>query len=331
MRIDIQPIIDNIYAAVKSHELVPGRYARYLWQDEQGTRKMGVNEYGCADAANILYTIGAFPGDEATRRAFVEAMQAMQDPDTGLFFEGTHHTYHTTAHVTAALELFDALPLYPMKGLEPFETPEGITGLLEGLEWDETPWGQSHKGAGVFAALAIIGRLRPETEDAYFEWLASHCDREHGLGVKMNTWGDSTAHQLFGWFHYLFNHAFKKRPIPCADTLIDTCISLYDDRELDDDFGRMCNFREIDWVFSLARAMRETPHRFDVGKDRLTRFAREYTDFLLQVDAARDDSFNDLHMLFGAVCALAELQQALPGLLWSKKPLRLVLDRRPFI
>ena len=36
-------------------------------------------------------------------------------------------------------------------------------------------------------------------------------------------------------------------------------------------------------------------------------------------------------MLFGGVCALAELQQTLRGELISDKPLRLVLDRRPFI
>ena len=56
-----------------------------------------------------------------------------------------------------------------------------------------------------------------------------------------------------------------------------------------------------------------------------------FVDYLSQVDPLRDEEFNDLHMLFGAVCALAELQQALPGLITSTVPLKLVLDRRPFI
>ena len=38
-----------------------------------------------------------------------------------------------------------------------------------------------------------------------------------------------------------------------------------------------------------------------------------------------------MHRLFGSICALAELQAALPGELRSDKPLKLVLDRRPFI
>ncbi|MDF3130566.1 hypothetical protein P0Y35_15265 [Kiritimatiellaeota bacterium B1221] len=43
------------------------------------------------------------------------------------------------------------------------------------------------------------------------------------------------------------------------------------------------------------------------------------------------DGLNDLHMLFGSLCALAELQASLPGVLTSSRPLKLVLDRRPFI
>ena len=44
-----------------------------------------------------------------------------------------------------------------------------------------------------------------------------------------------------------------------------------------------------------------------------------------------DDGLDDLHALFGTLCALAELQQALPGEIRTARPLRLVLDRRPFI
>ncbi len=45
----------------------------------------------------------------------------------------------------------------------------------------------------------------------------------------------------------------------------------------------------------------------------------------------RAQSANDLHLLFSVTCCLAELQAALPDCLPSTKPLRLVLDRRPFI
>ena len=67
------------------------------------------------------------------------------------------------------------------------------------------------------------------------------------------------------------------------------------------------------------------------SRRRLTSFAEKYVEFLYSVDPVTHDSFNDLHMLFGTVCALAELQTALPGMIRTQKPLRLVLDRRPFI
>jgi hypothetical protein len=59
--------------------------------------------------------------------------------------------------------------------------------------------------------------------------------------------------------------------------------------------------------------------------------AQQYIDYLQQIDYARDPAFNDLHNLFGMICALSEFQQALPGQLITERPLRQVLDRRPYI
>lgn len=46
---------------------------------------MGLNEYGCADAVNILYTINEFPRDFESRRKHIEVLQSLQNPETGLF------------------------------------------------------------------------------------------------------------------------------------------------------------------------------------------------------------------------------------------------------
>lgn len=54
-------------------------------------------------------------------------------------------------------------------------------------------------------------------------------------------------------------------------------------------------------------------------------------EYLLNADENTDVDFDDLHSLFGASCALAELRQTLPGKPKSSVPLKLVLDRRPFI
>ncbi|MCQ2432147.1 MAG: hypothetical protein MJ175_06030, partial [Clostridia bacterium] len=90
-------------------------------------------------------------------------------------------------------------------------------------------------------------------------------------------------------------------------------------------------FIEVDWVFCMTHAMRQTPHRFYEAMEQLETFADKYIDFWESIDWETNESVNDLHMLFGGCCCLAELQQTLKGKLWSDKPLRLVLDRRPFI
>ena len=110
MKIDITEILESILETVHSHKLGDGQYARY-----HACRGAKINAYGCADAANILYSLRSLPRDRAERDAFVAAIRSFQDPASGYFLEGSHHKIHTTAHCTAARELFDALPLYPFR------------------------------------------------------------------------------------------------------------------------------------------------------------------------------------------------------------------------
>ena len=42
----IDSIIEKVDRTVAGHRIAPGAYSRYLWQDETGSRKMGINEYG---------------------------------------------------------------------------------------------------------------------------------------------------------------------------------------------------------------------------------------------------------------------------------------------
>ena len=48
-------------------------------------------------------------------------------------------------------------------------------------------------------------------------------------------------------------------------------------------------------------------------------FAEKYVNYLCSIDYNTHEDFNDLHMLFGCSCALAELQEALPGKIISEK------------
>ena len=72
-------------------------------------------------------------------------------------------------------------------------------------------------------------------------------------------------------------------------------------------------------------------HRFYEAKDRIRDYANKYIDYLESLDYETNEGVNDLHCLFGVMCCVAEIQAALPGEFVSTRPLRLVLDRRPFI
>lgn len=328
---DINGLIEKIHHIVDNHRLAEGQYARYLWQDEKKSRKMGVNEYGCADAANILYTIGVFPGDPDERARWTETLQGMQDPQSGLYYEGTHHTIHTTAHCTAALELFDARPRYPLTGMKKYLDREGLYELLEGLDWGNSPWNNAHQGAGVYAALTITGEVDAAWRKDYFAWLTRHNDPETGLGITGHHGGAPLCHQLFGWFHYFFNYEHDRMPIPNVERVIDSCIRMYQEGGLPEKFGETAGFMEIDWVYTMNRASRLTAYRFEEVKELLWDFAQSYLPKMEALDRDKDESLNDLHALFGMTCALAELQAALPGKIRTEIPLKLVLDRRPFI
>lgn len=329
----IDHLIADIEKSVERHKIDTGCYRRFLWQDEKGSRDLGRNEYGCADAANILYTIGKFPGDHEERAAFVKNLREMQDPVTGQYHEKTHHTIHTTAHCTAALELFDAAPLYPATGFEKYTTKEGLYRLLEEeMPW-EKPWTESHRGAGIFCCLTNTGMVGLEWKNHYFDWMWEHSDPEIGFICYGPKKAEKIRDYMCGGFHYLFNHEAEHRPLRYPEKIIDFCLMLMADPMTHGLLGhvRVCNFIDVDVVYSLSRAMRQTPHRFYEAKEALEKYAEAYIDMLEKVDVETDDSYNDLHRLFGAVCCLAELQSALPGKILTSRPLRLVLDRRPFI
>ena len=327
---NIDDLIAEIRRSVDKHKLSTGAYARFLFGEN---RDLGVNEYGCADAANILYSIGQFPSDPDERAEWIKTLQGMQDPETGLFSEKTHHTIHTTAHCTAALELFDAKPLYKCTAFEKYTTKEGLYKLFEEeIDWNK-PWNHSHRGAGMLPSLVNCGMATLEWKDWYFDWLWNHTSEETGFIC----YGEKVAplfEYMAGGFHYIFVMESERRPMRYPEKVIDSCIDLMSRGEHTIDNGYLktfIGFIDIDVVYCLTRAMRQSPHRFYEAKAALEDFAEKYLDMFYGIDYENDQYYNDLHSLFGAVCCLCELQTALPGKIITSKPLKIVLDRRPFI
>lgn len=345
-RLDARQIINAVRETVKRHELSErGAYCRWLWQNEKGDRELGINEYGCADAVNILYTINDFDCDGTTREARINALLSLQNSETGLYNEATHHTIHTTAHCLGALQLFDEKPKYKLSGLEKYKTREGLYSLLDGLNWND-PWPQSHQGAGIYAAFVNSGEITEDFSNDYFEWFWNNASEKTGFWKAEYTERapitekrypngranpDAAYSYMAGGFHYIFNHEYARFPLRYPERIIDSCIDMYYNGGLPKNFGRAINFIEVDLIYCLTRASRKCAYRRDEVMALLEDLAVKYIGYLSSLDYETHDGFNDLHMLFGSVCATAELQSALPGMIITEKPLRLVLDRRPFI
>jgi hypothetical protein len=328
--LDARPFLAHAGAILARHSLGPtGVFARWTLDP---ARDRSPNAYGVSDAANLLWTLDAFP-PPAERAAWIEALARFQDPATGFFHEPTHHPIHTTAHCAAALELFDARPPHGLAGLAGLRDADAMERFLDGLDWAGAPWTESHRGAGLYAALHLTGESTPAWERRYFAWLARECDPATGLWRRgAAPQGDAALGLVFphlaGTFHYLFDCEHARVAHPHPNALVDTCLRIRERRVYP--LARFVSFAEVDWVYCLHRGARLCGR---VGEARpvLREFAAEYLAFLDGLDADTDPGLDDLHALFGAVSALAELQAALPEEIASERPLRLVLDRRPFL
>jgi hypothetical protein len=334
-RVDAQPFLDRVVSILDRHALGPtGAYSRWTRDAADGSpRARGPDPYGASDAANLLWTLGTFPADPGDRQKWVSTLREWQEPESGLFRDATHHPIHTTAHCTAALELFDARPLHRLAALEPLRDAAAMEAFLAALEWRAAPWTASHQGAGLFAALHLAGEVDVEWERRYFGWLSRECDPATGLWRRGAVpAGDDALPLLFphlaGTFHYLFNCEHARVPHPHPGALVETCLRIRDRRVYP--LGRFVGFAEVDWVYCLHRGARDAG-RLDAARPVLAAFAAEYVAFLEGLDPGTDPGLDDLHALFGAVSALAELQAALPDSIVSDRPLRLVLERRPFL
>jgi hypothetical protein len=186
----------------------------------------------------------------------------------------------------------------------------------------------------LYASLVLVGDVDAAWEERYFGWLVGEVDPRTGL-LRRDCVSSAPEDEpllfphLAGTFHYLFNFEHSGRELPHPEALVDTCLRIFE-KELFP-FSRFVGFAEIDWVYCLTRSLRRCDHRAADARRALTAFAERHLEFLGSLDPETDEGLDDLHGLFGTVCALAELQAVLGDRLASDPPLRLVLDRRPFI
>lgn len=238
---------------------------------------------------------------------------------------------HTTARCVAALELFDVGPTHPISALQPYATAEAIRGFLDGLNWQGEPLAESVRATALYTILKLTGAPDAAWEDAYFEWLWENSDPATGLwrrGQLAGAVGDGTFPRLAAAFYFLSTHEYARRRLRYPTPLLRTALAYW--RESGEWLVEQIGFDALAWVYCVTRAGRQATDPYFEGRWELARFLESHVRFLMGLDHERHEQWNDLHALSGTVSCLAELQQALPGTVRTEKPLRQVLDRRPF-
>lgn len=328
---DLRPFINDVERIVARHKLNnTGEYTRWLTQDTKGSRNLGSTPYGCANAVNILYTIGALPDAFEDRQAFVQVLQSFQEKENGLFVNPGNYETHTTAFVSGALALLGAKPLYQAEGFKQYINKDALCAFMERIDWAENPWLGSHLGAGIYASMVLTGTADDAWEDHYFAWLDANADPATGLWRRGSLVGAPRFHYLAATFHYVFSYEHAKRALPYPAALLDTCIQAYRDGACID-FSREVGWADIDFAYLVARVQRRAGCRFEETQKILREIADGLINQLLQMDPLTSETLNDLNTLFAIVCVLAVLQDALPGYIRTSRPLKLVLDVRPFL
>ena len=322
----------------------PGAYRRC-------TAQGSVDLYGSADLACVRWSLDDLP-PPADRARWVEVLGAFQDPRTGWFVErgpATHVALHVTAYAVAALELLGAGPPHRLGFLDGLLAPEQVGAFLDARDWRDWAYLESHAVAGLASLVANAAALPPGAPahvpggraDAFAAaWLAgldARLDPASGMhGEAKPPGGD--LDQVGGTFHHAFCAEHWGSPVAHPRARIDAVLGLQRPDGLWDPANP--HWLTLDGVWLVGRALEQTaadgePHRADDVRAAVGR-AVDAVLAPLAGEAGRRAALLDAdmgsHSLVAVVSLLAEARRCLgPDAVRTATPLRLVLDRRPFV
>lgn len=324
---DLREFVQWIHTTFEPSVRLPGGAGRYA----RAPGETGTELYGVADMACILYTLGALHPTESERHEWAAAFQDFQNPATGWLVEKspTHSPLHNTAFALAAMQLLDLTPKFPVKlGAEYAD----VRSFLGSLDWKSGVYPESHKGAGLGSIHALVAELNtPAWFAEYFAVCDSLFDPNNGLmGKEKPPGGDFD--QVGGTFHYGFLYENFNRHMPYPERRIDAVLGT----RLADGYWSPDNrlWLTLDAVYLLTRTLRYCEHR----RDEVVACVRS-----VMANAMRDifspegrrTAFSarlTVHSVTAAISLAAEAQKFLGAReVVTERPLRLVLDRRPFI
>src|SRR5665213_635747 len=302
-----------------------GRYPRAVGKKAPGL-------YGVADMACSLYTISALHPSENDRAQWATSFELFQNPVTGWFQEeapATLSPQHNTAFSLAAMQLLDLKPKYPVKMDAEYLH---IATYLNSLDWHTGVYSGSHKGAGVGSIFVLVPELHSTSWFAeYFATCDGLFDSNNGMmGRDKPAAGD--IDQVGGTFHYSFIYQFFDRKMPFPEKRIDSILGL----QRPDGYWSPGNhlWMTLDAIYLMTRTLRYCPHRLEDVRSSVRRIVKvlEQDVFSFEGRKLTFSKSDGVHSLTAAVSIAAEAQQFLGSEeIITDWPLKLVLDRRPFI
>ncbi len=223
------------------------------------------------DAIEIAAGFGSLP-EGLDGAAVLAELQAMQDPETGLFpdphrpvapgqaMRDDGLALYNVLSVGYAIELLGGKPRYPIAAVE-LDAP-ALCAWLEGLSWRERAWGAGAAVDAIGTALYFNARYfsSGRARETLFGWLALNQDRGSGL------WGSPTAAegllQPVNGFYRLTRGTYAQFgvPVPQAARAIDSVLANYQQ------YGGFagatytaCNL--LDTIHPLLICLAQTDHR----------------------------------------------------------------------
>ena len=295
-----------------------------------------VELYGIADMACILYALDALTPDEKAKSEWISRLQSFQDPGSGLLLAKTAYLskVHNTAFALGALNLFDAPPSHPLVFARNFDTPQKMEEYIASRDWQ----GGVYLGGEDVVGLASSFALVPDTVSAqWFTWFLDYFDGNlfdpnNGM-IGRDTPPEGTLDQIGGTFHFDFFWQYFDRAMPFAEQRIDAILGLQRD-DGDWDPGNPW-WMPFDAIYMLARAVSGSGHRVEDFRDCVRGVVTRAYDRIMDGSSRESDFVKQdmgVHTLNGALGLFAVGQSILgPDEVRTTKPLRLVLDRRPYI
>ena len=280
--------------------------------------------------------------EKETVEEWITHIQSYQNPKTGWFKEGLfnygyHFKEHSTAFAISALKVLGGVPRYGLKISKKLNSQKKVEKWLKkSPEWGLLFWPGSHRGGGLGAIYATLGRdYYPHEKffDWYFDWLDKKADREVGFWRigwihKLRKYR-LTKHELGGSIHYYWIYEFLKRPIPYPEKVIDSTLQLQNNIGLWDKDVSYCI--DLDALFCLTRCCKQTK---GYRKEAIKNAIIKYLNYTISTLNDKDFLFNqylNTHKLTGCLEAIAEVQKFYPELLDLSPSFIQTLDITPWI